>query len=352
LRTPSGGSRRTDPALLASAALAVAAGVTAVVLSLRPERATDLTRMAAWSATWLSGVDLYDAASLVDYPPWAIVAFSPLAWLAPAWRAPVWVALNVVLLALVARVLAGRLRDHAGPAVAVLGSLLFAAGAGRTLNQFSIAAMACGVAAIFGPARWRGVALGLSLVKPQVGIIFLLVALARREWRTVVIATGVVVALTMVYASAAGTDLVDLPAAYLGALARGQASVAPGQTEIAFWLFPSAPRLAVSAALFALLSLPAIWSGPGARWGFLALASLLSVRHLSYDLVLLLPWLAAQRSGIAWLVAPLMVANPSAVGGLVAPGWPPAAHLDRVILAAVWLAGAAQVAWRRYSGDD
>jgi hypothetical protein len=177
------------------------------------------------------------------------------------------------------------------------------------------------------------------------------VSVGRRDWRGVGIAVAVAAGLTWLYAAVADVAVTSVPAAYLHALANGQGSVGPGQTEVAPWVWPSGPRLVVTAALLASLATPAIWSERTARWGFLALASLMSVRHLSYDFILLLPWLAGQRAAAAWVVSILLVANPTAVATLAAPDWPLGPHLDRIALAAAWLVCAGRLAWRRYSSD-
>ena len=87
---------------------------------------------------------------------------------------------------------------------------LTAAAIGRTLNQFSLPAMLAGTAALSGRGPvWLW--LGLSLVKPQIGIVFVAWSVCRGRWRDVAAAFAVPLALTLVYARVAGVPPVDCP---------------------------------------------------------------------------------------------------------------------------------------------
>lgn len=324
LSTSSAGTR-------AAAALALTAVSVAVWLSLQPHRLGDLHRIALWTSQWIHGVHLYGPASDVDYPPWAIVTLSPLALVPPMLLPWVWGGVNLMALCFVARRLA--------PSRATVFMLLIAAGAVRTLNQFSLVSLALAVAGTTIVTPLSPLWLGLSLMKPQIGAVFWLHALWQRQWKLALTAGVVPLLLTAVYAGRVHVSLLDLPAAYAQSLHVQYDSAFWGQTEITSWLrvgWPVAPAAAVALLVAVLAFVPFARLRP--QLGF-ALASLLAFRHLSYDLILLLPWMATLDGLALWLTALLLVADPAAVVGLVAPESFLARHADRLALCAMWVAG-------------
>lgn len=344
LRTPRGDWFSTKAAAL----LAAVSGGVAIWLSLRPERLADLYRLIGWTSRWLSGDSLYSGDSDVDYPPWAIVVLSPLSLVPSSIVAPLWVACNVALLIFVARTLSRQtslLTPSDDASRVALMFLLIAAGAMRTLNQFTLLSLALAVAGSSGDTRLRPVWLGLSLFKPQIGGVFWLHAVWKRQWRVAAVAAVVPLLLSIVYAWRAGVAPSSLPGDYARALAVQYGDALTGQTELTIWLqglLPGVPgaMLAVGVALVIFATLAATQPLLG-----LSLASLLSVRHLSYDLVLLLPWLSGQPRRVVWGIALLMVADPSALAGVWrADGWF-TLHADRLVLMLGWM-GAIWWTWR------
>src|SRR5262249_48933211 len=75
-----------------------------------PSRATDLDLFRDWTHRWLyDGQHLYGSfSSEVDYPPWAIVTFTPVSLLAADWAVTIWGLVNMAAIVTVF-VAAGRL---------------------------------------------------------------------------------------------------------------------------------------------------------------------------------------------------------------------------------------------------
>src|SRR5437868_5320714 len=93
--------RAVDRRLLPLAAIVGAnlgAGVGAM-LSQPSARLQDLHIITAWTRAWRIGAEpLYaQGQSAVDYPPHAIVFFSPLGLIPPAWLDTLWVTLTVLM---------------------------------------------------------------------------------------------------------------------------------------------------------------------------------------------------------------------------------------------------------------
>lgn len=324
-------TRRADSfstSLLASALLAAVSVSVAIWLSLQPARLTDLHRVAAWVTEWTHGAPVYGVGSDVDYPPWAIVIFSPLAAIPSAWLPVVWVSINLCALAAIAR----RLVPDGG----VVFFLVLAAGAMRTLNQFSLVLVAFALAGSASSGVMRGLWLGLSLAKPQIGLVFWLQAVWRRQWRLAAEAALVPLVCTIAFSVVAHMPIREVLPAYLRAIALQYGSGLAGQTEITLWLRALVP--AVPAAAWAVVVALLVWGTllrvrPAVN---LAMVSLLSVRHLSYDLILLLPGLARLEGWQVWIAALCCVADPSAVLGLLWPSNWLAIHADRLMLLGLW----------------
>lgn len=325
-RTPRAVSSSTDRATRAAIGWAALVLAVAVWLSLDAGRSEDLRRVAAWVRAWAGGAHLYGAGSDVDYPPWAIVVLAPLAWVPAPLLTPAWIACNILCAALLARHL------QRGPFGRPTGSapfwLLMAAAAGRTLNQFSLPAMLAGTVALSGGAlAWLW--LGLALVKPQVGIVFVAWCACRGRWREVAAAAAVVMALTLLYAWVAGVPPFAVPAAYVTILSEQQAGLA-GRTEVLWHLhrvMPVVPAVLLAACIGLGAGWPAWWRNDARGYAHLALGSLLAVRHQSYDLILLLPWVASLRGGWFVVAAGLVAVDPAAL----------AARLEQLAGAQPWV---------------
>ncbi len=371
------GWRRWWLPLAALASVTLAAGVW---LSLQPDRTLDLEHLGLWARAWGSGVNSYAPPdSVVDYPPWALVVLWPLSFVPATWQAAVWVAVNVGLVAAVVSRLARRAIEP-GEIQVRLALLLTAAACFRTLNQFSLLSYAL---ALYGASARSpvggGMLLGLSLIKPQIGGVVVAWEVLRGRWRAPLAALAVPCVLTAAYAARVHASVWQVVGQDAAALARvhGAADPLPGHTELRAWLVALhvswAGRLEVSAVLAVLLMLPALWAAwrrsrwtPDAALELLALCgatSLLAVRHLSYDFVLLLPALvawrvwpftaAAHRAVRTWmffgLAFLLLVEVPSlarAAAGIHAP-WA-LTEMDRATALAAW----AILSWRLTRGAE
>ena len=131
------------------AVLGAAAAVNLIVgvaLSFRGGRDGDLFQVARWAGEWVHGLDPYALADAgVDYPPWALVLLSPLAWVPNGVLTAVWVAANLGLVAwMVTRL--SRWADEPHARQTLLAALLLCAASLRTLNQFSVLSFALAIA--------------------------------------------------------------------------------------------------------------------------------------------------------------------------------------------------------------
>jgi hypothetical protein len=282
-----------------------------VVIASWPERQTDLETMRRWGRAWLvAGSNVYAVENeAVDYAPNAIVALSPLALLPERSAAPVWAGLNL-LLAVIAPYLAVRaVRPAVTRSAAALPVLMFLCWGGfRTLLQFSLLALAMGLLAmILAPRRpwWSGICLGLALIKPQIGVPFLLWALFGRRQRVVAGAIGVVAGGFAVFCLRADVAILTLIPRYaeiLQTLYSGDSRLV-GVSELGPLIAVTAGNTAsadIITGLVALSMLGAVCAlgmrettrNADVAYSLPALAgvwSLLTFRHLTYGFVLLLP---------------------------------------------------------------
>lgn len=300
--------------------------------SSQPEALVDFHRVVDWTAALTSGVSPYQGESDTDYPPWALVTFAPLASVPAQYRAPVWISINIVLALGIVWLLVNAV-PAARDVQLTLASLLLSTAPFRVLGQFSIVSFALALAG----ARHRspvigGLLMGLALMKPQVGGVLVVAHLLMRDWTRAGMALSVPVVLLGIASVFLSMSPVQLLADYstvLGSVHGGD-GVASGHTELEPWLAPMLPGVTSvvgSAVLGVLLLLPAVagvvrvgdrWT---ARWqlelyALCGVASLLATRHLSYDLLLILPLVVAwwPTPRIAWLVT-------SALLVIQLPGW-------------------------------
>jgi hypothetical protein len=260
----------------------------------------------------MAGFDIYRPGSVVDYPPWAIATLAPLGLVPAAVQAPFWIAVNLGLAVTIAVHLA-RLTGEPREIRSQLAALFLAAAAFRTLNQFSLFALAIALAG--ATLHWRtagGLILGISLMKPQIGGPVLLWVLLAGQYRRVLVALVVPVAIAMFFADHIDSTAVTVLSEYSRVVGSIYGNEVPftGHTDLKGLLvaaFPAVPGglwLPVVVAL--MLLVPAAYAFVRRRspldrslelLAFCGVVSLLAVRHLSYDLVLLLPALAAWRAG-------------------------------------------------------
>jgi len=118
-----------------------------LVIASSPERQSDLDLVRSWTSAWLmEGSDLYPTPAAPDYPPHAIVSFAPLALVSPDWVVPAWASLNIGLALLAPYLAVHWVRPTLGLPEAAFPVLLFLTWGGfRTLLQFSLLAVTCGL---------------------------------------------------------------------------------------------------------------------------------------------------------------------------------------------------------------
>jgi hypothetical protein len=318
--TTSGALGRWRAILVVAAIANLAAGV---ALSFRGGREGDLFQVVQWTREWVHGLDPYSLpGAVVDYPPWALVAIAPLAWVPDGVLMACWVSVNLALVAWLVALLTGSAAPP-GPSRVLIAALLGCAASLRTLNQFSLLSFTLAIAGAAAESRAAGAALlGVGLFKPHVGGALALWIWLRGERARVLAAIAVVLALTLAFCLYARVDLVTLGREYAACLKRTHSDLAaiPGHTDIRSALALYAPALdgglTLSALLVVVLLVPlglGVWRAGGRMPGddlgvaaFCGVVSLLAVRHLSYDLILLLPLV------IAWRVTPF--ADPTATG--------------------------------------
>lgn len=347
--------------LWSAGGLSLAAGAW---LSLDPARLADFALVMAWVRDWRDGVTPFTPEIGADYPPWALVTLVPLAWIPEAPRAPLWIAANLALVVYIARALT---REVPAPDTrAWLVPALLCVASVRTLGQFSLLsfALALAGAATRSPVA-GGLWLGLALMKPQVGGVIWLAHACLRDWRRVAVAAAVPIILTLGCAWGLGQSPLRVLQEYAGVLnsTHGGSSPFLGHTELEAWfwhLSGAGTSLPAAAALAAVMLAPGIVATIRQRppapagvlewYGFCGVVSLLATRHLSYDLILLLPlvvsWVAwpARRRGAAGLalLSWLILYPPAWWRRVFAPLGAPDAfavvtELDRAICLALWV---------------
>ena len=179
----------------------VAAGVSlarAFIISLHPRRSFDLHAIYSWFSAWLwQGVNPYHQQA--NYTPYAMAFLSPLALIPEGWVTLFWSVFNVPLL-IVTALLAFRIfHPDAAWKTALLPCLIFFSWVGVRVGlsngQFSLLVVFFGllmVAIVDKRPYIGGVLLGLSLIKPHVGIAFFLWAVVTRRFKPAVVAVAVI----------------------------------------------------------------------------------------------------------------------------------------------------------------
>lgn len=356
------------------AAVNLSAGI---MIATWPERQADLDTMRRWGGQWLaSGTNVYVSdEDAPDYPPHALVALSPLGILPAEWAVPVWAAVNLSLALLAPWLVVRAVSPTATWSTAALPVAMFLCWGGfRTLLQFGLLTLSLGLLAMVladTRPRWSGVCLGLSLMKPQIALPFVLWALFTRRMRVLTVAGIVVVAGFAVFCLRARAEPVTLVlhyAAILRMFYMGDA-IMVGLSQLrplighAVADVATADAIAVAIALLMLAAICAIAYREGRRpaapmYGapaLVAIWSLLTFYHLTYGYLLLLPAAAlliytddprtaAFRMRVFWsLQVLLMVDVPGAwrrVGAVVAPPDAPLSvavrHFDRVAILALF----------------
>lgn len=371
-----GAAQPTTLTLTAWTALALTNLTAGLVISSWPDRQLDLQRVAHWARLWLDGVNLYaEPTEYVDYPPHAIVMLSPLGLVTDQALVPLWAAVNLLLAGAAVYLAVRAVRATSPLRVLAVPMLMFLCWGGfRTLLQFSLLALTCGLAAIVWADRrpfLSAVCLAIALVKPQIAAPFALWMLFARRWRQAAAALGIVLLAFGVYCAGVGVSPIDVAADYVSVMRllytgddpmQGLAQVRP---LVAALIADPATSDAVAGGIAAILLGGIVWlgmagrprpAGMSAALLFAPVWSLLSFYHLTYGFLLLLPTAALlllsddERTGLirhrlfwamqlglmfdavtVWRWAGPMVGAPPAVGALVM-------HVDRLLMLA--LAGA------------
>ncbi|MFI5179002.1 MAG: glycosyltransferase family 87 protein [Vicinamibacterales bacterium] len=312
--------------------LAVSNLVAGIVLSLSTSHAGDLLQVVRWAGEWLHGLDPYSLPeAVVDYPPWALVWLAPLAWIPGGVLTACWIAINLGLAAWAIATLVGWANEPRSRLV-LLAMLLASAASFRTLSQFSLLSFALAIAGAASRSRGvGGVLLGLSLFKPQIGGAIALWVWLRGQRGRVLVAAAVVLGLSLAFTVRLGVDPITVAREYAAALARtyGDLTAIPGHSDLRSAIAVYAPHadagwplaLVIALALLAPLAI-GLWRTRGALpasdleiAAFCGVVSLLALRHLSYDFLLLLPLI------VAWRVWPFAGDRNAGVSQGSGPDW-------------------------------
>ena len=290
------------------AVIAVINMTLALALTMDPQRAADFETVWRWTGRWLiGGEDLYASRlSGTDYPPHAILILSPIALLPLGVAIRLWTALNL-LLALAAPYLAARVVKPEARTADIAGlTILFLGWSGsKTLLQFTLLTLVFGLAAMLlaeRRPRWSGICLGVALMKPQIGLPFLLWVLFTRRWKVTVAATLFVGIASLLWCFRAGADPLDVALRYTQILELyyvksggliGVTQLGPLIGRLAPASLASVITGLLSAALLAVICVEAYRSREATLLylvpAMAAVWALLTFYHLSYGLVLLLP---------------------------------------------------------------
>ncbi len=318
-------ARMRSQLVLAFWSIAAACAVTrGFVTSLQPNRSGDLHVVYSWVKGWLwQGVSAYNPAGPVapdpwrtihsDYPPYAIAFLSPIALVPEQWVAFGWVIINL-LLAVVVFLLAFRLFNPAAPLrKALLPGLIFLTWVGVRVGlsngQFTLLMVFFGLTAVTIADRrpvLSGLLLGLSIIKPHVGLAFFGWMLVTKRLKPAVVSIGVVLLGTGIYAIRLGQSPLLVVQEYVGVIQMqfGTEAFASGVFELrplVHWLVPNySVAEFLNAAILLTTAAAILWvavvkrrSEPRERDLLLlqlcCLWALMAVFHNPYDSILMLP---------------------------------------------------------------
>jgi len=353
--------------VLSSAPLWLAIGFANVLLGIliavRVDGSRDISWLWIWTRNWLAGSNPYRWPIPADYPPWALVALSPLGMFSAAAVPAVWAGVGVALAILVAWL---------GPKAALIDSLRYRPSLGMFLawaavryvlgnGQFALLATSCGLAAVCLARRgswWSGLLLGAALIKPHVGVAFLAWAVAAGEWRSIGGAAATLSAATFVFSARLRESAVSTIAQYVsqvGAEFSGPHALRGG-VELRPLVDAAIPAPGVAAlvnlCLIAAGLVAIVWTltrQPSDTRDRIALPlfcawTLASAFHNAYDLVLLWPvwlvlWDRQQHNPdsspyLLALVQAVLVAGVPGIAWKLRAFVPDAGlHVDRVLVA-------------------
>ncbi|MCI0353429.1 MAG: DUF2029 domain-containing protein [Acidobacteria bacterium] len=242
------------------------------------------------------------------YGPQVAVLFSPLAWLSYGWAALVWISLSALLYAWCCRVVwktcpALRQQGHLVALLAVAYPAFFNLVAH---GQTSALALLCFTTAFLALRRGRpfvvGLAIGMLIYKPQLGLAAAFVFFFTREWKVVagaILAAAAQLAVAWAYF---GRAVMENYWQVLGKLGESAAVLEPKLFQMhslrSFWMLlvqwePAARILYIVTAALALAWAFTAWRSPAPlslRYSAFLLVTVLVTPHLTvYDLVILAP---------------------------------------------------------------
>jgi hypothetical protein len=358
-----------------------------VFISTQPHRITDLETMMRWGRSWLmSGDPLYGSpGALVDYPPYAIVLLSPIGMLPIGLAVPIWVTLNIGFACMAPYLAARFFRPHDSFKGVLLPILMFLTWGGvRTLTQFSLMALALSMAALYLAdlrPREAGVWLGLGLMKPQVAVPVFLWSVFTRRWRVVLTSAVVVLVLIAMFCLRAQVSPNAILTSYTGILATAFTgdAILVGLSELRPLLQGFVTdagdldlmTVSIVLALLAAICMAGLQEGAHrsrvlyAAPPLVACWSLLSIYHLTYGFIVLLPVMmllafndaeaSRLRKTLFWLLQiGMMVDVPGLSRRLGLSGTAlydtVLVHADRVLILGLFI-GLAVLAWREAPED-
>lgn len=233
-----------------AAALSVARGF---ITSLRPGRSIDLHAVYSWVTAWFwQGVDPYNPQPDVianypwwvmqaNYTPYAIAFLSPLALLPEGWVTLFWSVFNLPL-AIIVGFLAFRIFNPNEPVkAALLPCLIFLSWVGLRVGlsngQFSLLVVCFGLLTVAIADKrpyLGGVLLGLSLIKPHVGIAFFLWAVITKRFKPAAVAIAVILLGLFTFSLRIGESPALVAQEYINVLGRqfGGETYAAGVFEL------------------------------------------------------------------------------------------------------------------------
>ena len=391
--------RYTRALIAFCAVLAVVSLTRGVANALRPGQSQDFAMVATWSLVWLFGDNPYHLAAdvVANYPPHAVVFLTPITFIPPQLAPLIWSMTNVGLAA-VAGLLAFRIfNPKAARTAAILFCLLFLSWAGLRVGlgngQFSLLITIFGLSAVLladSSSISSGALLGLSLMKPHIGVAFFLWFLLTGKFRAAAISILIALLGALVFAARLGANPLTIATDFLSVLRLqfGGKGFAAGATELRplfHALIPSftAAEIVNVIVIIGLLAGIALIAWERHRRGLkhsqlmllslTCLWSLLAVFHNSYDLILMVIMLAALCSdhfprssastrfdlAVFWFLQVAMVLEISGLWWKLAKridlsaawlSWP--AHFDRVLCLFAFLFVANRVRTARFARQN
>jgi len=343
-------------------ALGIANALMGFAIALRVDGSRDVEWLWFWTRKWLEGSNPFFWPIPADYPPWALVALSPVGMAPDAAVPAMWACVGVALAITVAWLGPKAIAVESPPLRLSIGCFLAWAAVryGLGNGQFALLATACGLAAVWLArcgSNWSGLFLGLALIKPHLGIAFLAWAITAGKWRSIWGAAATVGAATLVFSARLHESAVSVMAQYVrqvgvelrGPHARGAVEIRPLIEGLV-----ADPRVAgvvnvtlIVAGLAAIvwtLSRQPIEARERLALPLLCLWTLASMFHNAYDLVLLWPvWLAMwdrqrrdpqrQPYVLAFVQAALVVGVPGMWWQARGAASGVALHFDRLLVA-------------------